>query len=180
MAEQTPARIWTMRAMFVLIALAILFFRLLPLHTLPRGWAGPDLFLAVVAAWSLRRRRAVPVWLVAALALLGDLLLQRPPGLWAAMTVVASEWFKAHSRQLRDQTFVTEWITVGTVLVAMAVGYSLALALTVTQGPPLGLFTMQIVATWAVYPLVVGISNVVFGIRKPQPGDLESLGRQGT
>ena len=178
MAEQTAARLWGTRALYVAISLAILFVCILPLHTLPRYWAGPDLLLALTLVWSLRKRRAVPILIVAAVALLADLMLQRPPGLWAAILVIGSEWLKSHARQLRDQSFATEWLTVATLIVLMALAYRITLAMTVTQMPPLGLYVMQVVATIVIYPLVVGVSHVVFGIRKAQPGDLESMGRQ--
>lgn len=178
MAEQTATRLWVTRGLYVAISLAILFFSILPLHTLPRYWAGPDLLLALTLTWSLRKRRAVPLLIVAAVALLADLMLQRPPGLWAAIVVIGSEWLKSHARQLRDQSFVTEWLTVGTLILLMALAYRVALAISVTQLPPLGLYVMQFVATIVVYPMVVGVSHLAFGIRKAQPGDLESLGRQ--
>jgi rod shape-determining protein MreD len=45
MNDQSQTRLWLMRAAFVLLALLILFFHLLPLDTTPSRWAGPDLVL---------------------------------------------------------------------------------------------------------------------------------------
>ena len=62
-------------------------FLLLPLQTTPRSLAGPDLLLAFAVAWCLRRPEFVPPLALALAFLLADLLLQRPPGLWALLAL---------------------------------------------------------------------------------------------
>ncbi|MFC6585378.1 hypothetical protein [Sulfitobacter aestuariivivens] len=79
MNDQSPTRLWLMRAAFFVLALVILFFHLLPLETTPRRWAGPDVLLAFACAWCLRRPEYVPSVILALAFLLADLLLQRPP-----------------------------------------------------------------------------------------------------
>ena len=48
-------RTWPMRLAFVALALVVVFFHLLPLETVPRQWAPPDVLLAFTFAWVLRR-----------------------------------------------------------------------------------------------------------------------------
>ncbi|MEO0503273.1 MAG: rod shape-determining protein MreD, partial [Pseudomonadota bacterium] len=97
MSELPPSRLWTMRIAFTARVMVILFFHMLPLQTATGGWIWPDFILAFALAWSVRRPDYVPLALLAGLFLLADLLLQRPPGLWAALALVACAQSDAHS-----------------------------------------------------------------------------------
>ncbi|HKL56542.1 MAG: rod shape-determining protein MreD [Roseovarius sp.] len=176
MAERKRHNRWLMRLLYVALCLALIFLHLLPLETLPRGWAGPDVMLALTFAWLLRRPDYVPPLLIAAIFLLADLLFQRPPGLWAAMVLLGSEALRAREPGLRDLTFAVEWLSVVTTLVAMMLGYRIVLGLMMVDQAPLGLSLMQVIATLLVYPLVAIVSKMVFGVRKIAPGDIDALG----
>ena len=176
MAENSVYRLWVMRLVYVLLGLALIFLHLLPLDTLPRGWAGPDLMLALTFAWVLRRPEYVPPFLLAAMLLLGDLMFHRPPGLWAALVLVAAETLRARYIGLRDLTFAVEWVSVATTLIAVTVTYRLVLAVLMVDQAPLGLSLMQMVMTLLAYPVVVVVSQSVFGVRKLAPGDIDALG----
>ncbi|WP_319825703.1 rod shape-determining protein MreD [Thalassovita sp.] len=176
MTDLSSAQTWFMRAGFLGLGLAILFFQLLPLETVPRSFAGPDLLIAFTFAWALRRPDFVPVLLVAAVLLLSDLLLQRPPGLWAVLAVLATQALKKREPGLRDQTFAVEWLTVGITLLILMLCYRLTLAVLLIPQAPLGLTVIQTVATIIAYPLVAALTNYVFGVRKLQPGDLDASG----
>lgn len=117
MNELQTTRIWLMRACFIILALVILFIHLLPLNTLPRAWAMPDLLMGFALAWSVRRPDYVPVFLLGALLLLADLMLQRPPGLWAVLTLLCCENLKQRSHTLRAANFAVEWATTATMIV---------------------------------------------------------------
>jgi len=177
MAETGSVHLWLMRALFVALAGALVFARLLPLDTLPPGWAGPDLFIALAFAWAVRRPDYVPPLLVAALALTMALLLQRPPGLWAAMTLLGCETLRRRAPALRDLTFLAEWAAVAGTLVVMTLSYRLVLTVLMVDQAPLGLSLMQLLSTLVAYPLVAALSHLVFGVRKRVPGDL-ATGRQ--
>ncbi|MFN3207789.1 MAG: rod shape-determining protein MreD [Roseovarius sp.] len=176
MGDNASLRMWTMRTVYVGLALFVMFFSLLPLQTLPRGWAGPDLMLAMTFAWVLRRPEYVPPWLVAFVMLLGDLMFHRPPGLWAALVLVAAETLRARHIGLRDLTFAVEWVSVATTLAVMTLAYRTILAVLLVDQAPLGLSLMQLLATLVTYPFVVLISQSVFGVRKLAPGDIDALG----
>jgi rod shape-determining protein MreD len=164
-----------MRILFGMLCLVLIFLHLLPLQILPRGWAGPDVMLALTFAWVLRRPDFVPPLLIAGLFLLTDLLFQRPPGLWAALVLLGSQALRAREPGLRDLTFAVEWVSVATTLVAMTLGYRFILALLMVDQAPLGLSLMQLVLTLMVYPLVALISHSAFGVRKIAPGDIDAL-----
>ena len=76
----SPARIWTMRGLYVCISLGVLLLELLPLQTEPRRLAGPDLTLLLTFTFALRRPEFVPAWTIGLVILLGDLLLHGADG----------------------------------------------------------------------------------------------------
>ncbi len=176
MAENAALQMWTMRLLYVGLGLFIMFFSLLPLQTLPQGWAGPDLIVALTFAWVLRRPEYVPPLLVAGVILLGDLMYHRPPGLWAALVLVASQTLRARHIGLRDLTFAVEWVSVATTMVVMTLAYRTILAVLLVDQAPLGLSLIQLLMTLASYPLVVLVSQSLFGVRKLAPGDIDALG----
>ena len=177
MAERGALHLWLMQALFAGLAGAMIFARLLPLDTAPPGWVGPDLFLALTFAWAVRRPDYVPPLLVAGLALLMDLLFQRPPGLWAALVVIGCEALRRRAPALRDRTFLADWAAVAGTLVAVTLANRLVLAVLLVDQAPLGLSLMQLVSTIVAYPLVAALSHFGLGVRKRAPGDL-ATGRQ--
>lgn len=178
MNELTLSRLWLTRAGFILLALTILFFHLLPLETQPRRWAGPDLLLCFAMAWSMRRPEYVPAISLAVVFLLADLLLQRPPGLWALFALIGCEQLRSRARSLRDANFIVEWTTVGVVVIAVTLLYRLVLAVTLVDLPQLSLTLSELALTLLFYPLVVAITHFLMGVRKTAPGDLDALSQR--
>ena len=176
MAETARDAPWTGRAIFLAVALGVIFFALLPLETGPPRWAPPDLLLALCFAWSVRRPDQVPTLSIAAVALLADLLFQRPPGLFAGLTVLACAYLRSRARNLRVSGFWVEWLTVGTVTLLAGVAYRACLALLAVPQPPLGLSLVQAISTVAAYPAVVLVAHVLLGLRRPAPSDPAGTG----
>lgn len=209
MDELSPARLWIMRLAFVLLALVIVFFHLLPIDTQPvtlfapelsppletidpaearlralldqgsnRVWVGPNLLIAFAFAWSLRRPEYVPPLLLAALFLLSDLLLQRPPGLWALLALLACENLKSRNRSLRDATFGAEWVAVSLLLIGILLLNQLVLSLLLVPPPHLRLSLLELGATIIIYPAAVFVTRSVMGVRRGAPGELDTIGRR--
>ena len=176
MADTRGFGLWMRRATYLALALLIIFFQLLPLDTGAPRWAPPDLLVALTFAWAVRRPDFVPGLSVALAMLLADLLFQRPPGLLALLVVIGAEWLKRRAPELRDDSFLTEWLSAASVIVAVFLGYRVVLALLAVPQPPLGLSLVQMLTTVAAYPLVVGISYLFFGLHKPAPSDLDTPG----
>jgi len=176
MTDGSATRLWLMRAGFVALGMAIIFFQLLPLETIPRRFTGPDLLLAFTLAWAVRRPDYVPVLSIAAVALTADFLLQRPPGLWAAILVLVTGTVKKRSTGLRDQTFAVEWLNVSFAIIAVTLVYRLVQTLLVIPQAPLGLASIQMMMTIVTYPLVAAITVLGFGIQSVQPGEAETFG----
>lgn len=176
MSEHTPSRLWTMRAGFALLVVTILFFHLLPLQTSTGGLIWPDLVLCFALAWSVRRPEYVPTVLLAGMFLLSDLLLQRPPGLWALLALLACEQIKGQSRGLRDATFAAEMVSVAVWIVGITVAYRVILGVLLVDAPALGPLLIQVIATVLAYPFVVAVTHGLMGVRKAAPDELGGKG----
>ena len=163
MADSYARQIWGWRAVYLAFGLAVIFFRILPLETGTPGLPGPDYILCVTLAWVLRQPAAVPLALILFLFLLGDFLLQRPPGLWTALAVLASEALRNRRVGIAETPFLFEWAVIATTVVAMILGERIILWLLVADQPSLGLSLMEGLATVMIYPIVVLISK--FGLR---------------
>lgn len=172
MGEQSALRLWSMRTVFVGLGLMTIFLYLLPLETGPGRWPAPDILLALCLTWSLRRPDIAPAMSIGLVMLLADLLFQRPPGLFAAMVVVASEALRRRGPDLRDAGFATELISVALIIAVLTIGYRVVLTLMVLPVPPLGLSLVQAILTLAIYPIVVLGSQMLFGIRTQTQAEL--------
>lgn len=174
MVDALFPRIWIMRSLYLGLCILLLFVHLLPLDHLPPTWAGPDFVMALTFAWAVRRPDYVPTILVGLVALWLDLMLQRPPGLWAALMVVSTQTLRSRAPALRDLTFAAEWASVAGTMVAITMANRIVLAVLMVDQAPLGLSLMQLLSTLVAYPLVAIISHALFGVRKIAPGDLEA------
>lgn len=162
-----------MRAAFCVLFAVVIFVYLMPLQVAPRPWAGPDVLLAMTFAWATRRPEFVPMALIAFLFLLADFLFQRPPGLWALLALIATEWLKSRERRQRHQSFVLEWASVAAMVLFVAVVNRLVLKIVIIEPGPLSLSAMQAMMTILVYPVVVIVTRLVFRVRRYVPGDSE-------
>lgn len=172
------SHIWAMRLWFFVLALVIVFFHLIPLDTVPRRWAPPDLLVAFTFAWVLRRPDFAPLLSVAVVMLMADLLFQRPPGLLALLVALSSEYLKSRSAGLREAGLAAEWFNVTIVIVGITILYRLILTLALVEQAPLMLNVIQMVLTIAVYPIVVLVTQTIMGVRKPSPGDADAMGNR--
>lgn len=174
-----PARttVWIHRAGFVLIALLLLFFKLLPLGSAAGDWPGPDLLLCVIFAWVMRRPDFLPMTLVMAVVLLDDFMLMRPPGLWAGLVVLAAEFLRGRGALMRELSFWGEWLLVAIMMVGLLVAYRTAFAITFVPQPGFGFAMIQVLWSILCYPLVVALSRLVFDLQG-QASDVDAYGKR--
>lgn len=165
-------------ALWLGLAAVGLFARLLPINLASHGWPGPDLLLILTMGWVLRRPGHLPAPLIALVWLVEDLLMLRPPGLWALMVLAGTEFLRRRHSMVREIGLLLEWGIVAGVLVAMTLGYRLILAIVMVPQDPLDLSLVKLVVTLALYPVAVLILHVVLRVRKPATGELDELGRK--
>lgn len=195
MIDGVTREVWLHRIVFVVLALVFLFFRLLPMgHATPAacgpedGWCralawvgrmpGPDLLLCIVFAWTMRRPDYLPALLIAAVVLLEDLVLLRPPGLWTALVVIASEFIRSRVALTRELNFGVEWLLVSAMMVAMLILYRMAFGLVLLPQPPFGFAMVQVIWSILCYPAVVFLSRVTLDLYKPGMGEVDAHGRR--
>lgn len=169
---------WMFRALFLALALLLLFLRLLPLDQRPGALPGPDILLCLMLAWVVRRPEFLPMPMVLIVMLAEDLLLMRPPGLWTAIVVLGTEFLRSRIVLTRELSFLVEWMLVAGVMLTMMLSYRLALAIAFVPQPAFGFVIVQFLWSIAVYPLVVVLSRLALDLRKPAMGEIDDFGRR--
>lgn len=175
MVDPVTARRWLYRGLFLVVATVLLLVQLMPFTSVAGRWPGPDLILAMALGWGFRRPDYVPAPAVAAVFLMADMLLQRPPGLHAALVVLALELMRNRNPLWRDLPFQAEWAIVAVLMAALSVSNWLIQAALAVSQPSIGLYLIQFLATAGIYPLVVAASAFAFGVRRIAPGDMDVL-----
>lgn len=175
MSALSTRHVWTYRALFVLAALALITLKLLPLNLATVGVPGPDLLLLLAFAWMLRQPAVVPLASLLAVFLLADFLLERPPGLWTLLVLLASESLRRKRLTMTEFPFLLEWGGVAVTIMGMVLLNRLVLWILLVDLDPLGLTLVQGIVTIVTYPIVVAVSKFVFGLRKLGPAELEAL-----
>jgi len=170
--------IWGYRALYAAIAIVLLFLKLLPIGGMTGGWPGPDILLCLTLAWTMRRPDYLPASLVAGVLLLEDLILMRPPGLWAALVVGASEFIRARVALTRELTFVAEWLLVSGIMMVLFVVNRVVFAVAFLPQPGFGFSIVGVLWSVGFYPIVVGLSRIVLDLRKPAMGEVDAYGRR--
>lgn len=175
MSAQSARHIWTYRALYLVLCLIIMAWRLLPLGLGETPFPGPDLLLALTFAWLLRQPAVVPLGLILVVFLLADALFQRPPGLWTLLVLLTSESLRRRRLMMTELPFLLEWGAVAAAVAIIVIANRLVLWVLLTDLDPLGLTLAHAIVTALIYPVVVGISKFLLGLRKLGPSELEAL-----
>lgn len=154
------------QALFILLFLAVLFWRLLPLAPGRVAWPGADLALCLTMVWILRRPEQLPVLTVAVLFLIADIVLMHPIGLAAAIAVIGTEAARVREARWRQLPFMVEWLRVAMLLALMMLANRFLLGMFFLPLPPLGQVLLQYIATVAAYPLVAGAAVWGLGLSR--------------
>lgn len=170
----TTQHIWSYRALFLALCASVICIKMMPLSLDSSGVPGPDLLLALTLAWLLRQPTVVPLGLILLVFLLADFLFQRPPGLWTLLVIITSEALRRRRLTMTEFPFFLEWSAFTGAVFAMIVVERLLLLLLFVEPAPLGLSLAHAIVTAAIYPIVVGISKFLFGLRKIGPADVEA------
>lgn len=162
---------------FVAVALAILFIAILPLGKAYGTIPGPDLLLVCTMVWILRQPDSLPVWLVAVLFLLADMLQYRPPGLMAAAVVLACEYLRWREDLTIEVPFVLEWGVAAAIMASVHVGTAAIMVLFALPAPSLGNLLVILTLSVLCYPLAVFVARSVFGVQRRKRSDVFKFGQ---
>lgn len=179
MADDGPLMIYFHRGLYLATMLVLLAGLLIPVNGGAGGLPGPDLTMALTIAWAMRRPDHLPVISVAAAMLLADLLLLRPPGLMAALTVLAVEFIRNREVEWRGLPFLMEWLIAASIVFAVFVLGALAHAFLVISQPPLGQTLLRMILTAFVLPAFLLLMVYVFRVGRKVPGTRETARGRG-
>ncbi len=164
---------------FSLSCAVILFVKLIPLDLLPGRIAPPDIMFCLAVALLIRRPGALPMWLVALVFLLNDILLSQPLGLWALIVLATSEVVRGTRSNVREMLFLSEWFWFAGLYVAATVALFVLKFLLFIPREPLTMILPMLVFTVACYPVVVLYLNYVFKVAKSIRADYTGIGARG-
>jgi len=170
--------VWLHRLIFLGVALVLTFVRLLPLQTTAGHLPGPDLLLCLIFAWMVRRPEYLSALMIGAVVLAEDMLLMRPPGLWAALVLMGAEFIRARSALTRELNFGVEWLLVAGVIFGVFFANRTILDMAFVDQPSFGFSLLQIIWSVVVYPAVVALSCYGLDLYKPAMGQVDSFGRR--
>lgn len=157
MSEPAEKGTWVYATFYIIIAGFALFVHLLPLSTAPSSWAMPDVLLCLTYVLVVRRPRTIPVGLIAAVFIVFDLFLLRPPGLLTAYIVIGAEFLRSRVRVNSELPFLVEWALVASVICSVLLGYRFTLFLVAVDLPSLGLSLQHLIGTVLLYPVLTFI-----------------------
>ena len=166
MVDPAASRRWLYYALFLGLALSLMLLQLLPLGIGSQSFPGPDVLLCVVLIWTQRRPDFVPLPLLAPVLLFADFVLMRPPGLWAALTLLGAEFLRKRHLGAREVPFMIEWGFASCVIFGVVLCHWAINAL--VSAPPLllSMSLVQALMTALAYPLVMVLSQSAFQVRK--------------
>jgi len=171
MASPSPARRIATGGLFVLLALAVIAARLMPLQTEVMRWPRPDLLACIAFAWVLRRPDTVPVLVLALVFLAADILLNDPPGLGTVLLLLGTEMLRRRHSLTRPLHPVQEWMLAAFLIFGISVLHWLVLGITVIAEPQLSQYLRQAAVTALAYPPVALLLRS-FGLRLPSSMDV--------
>ncbi len=169
MTDTSGMMLWGGRALYAVLALVCIYLPLLPVDPGLRGVVLPDLFFLLSAAWVIRRPDTAPFWLIAIMAFIGDMMLNRPPGLWAFCLLAATEAIRMRAFDQHERMFLQEWIAATLVFGAALAVFHLILFVTLVPVPSNGWTMRLFLVTVISYPIAVLVLHWVVRIRFPEP-----------
>lgn len=164
------------RAMYLGIALLLIFLNLLPLGPAFRSLPAPDLLLGLTLCWMMRRPDYVPLGLIAPVFFLADVLFMRPLGLWTLIVILSTEFLRRQVHQREALGFWPEMGQVAGIMAAAFLAERLILNLLLSDPPYLLGHLGHLITTAVFYPALVVVSQMLLGVRRLQPGEVDTLG----
>ncbi|MEM8630596.1 MAG: rod shape-determining protein MreD [Pseudomonadota bacterium] len=179
MADRRVAERFTGAFLFGALCAVLIFGRLLPLAQDPGRLPGPDLMLAMVFCWMVRRPDQLSPLLIGVVFFIADLLLMRPPGLMAGFVVLATEFLRSRRAALADIPFVAEWGIVSLTIFVVLLAQQTATVIFALTPPSLGSVLFSGLMTSLTYPLITGVLRIGFGLRRAGPAEGPDYGGWG-
>ena len=177
--NESFSKIWMYRLGFVAFSLLTVFMSLLPTQVNFDSWGTPDVIFALALAWIVRRPFYAPVVLVGLVIFFQDMMLQRPPGLYAALIMLAMIRLRKQAYAPSDMTFLEEWLNAALSIVAVAIALRVIMTVTFLDLPRFGTHFGSVAFTVAIYPLVALFSERVLRVTSLSLSEIEIARQEG-
>lgn len=166
-APASPARTLGGVAGYLALAAAITVLAMLPGEAVPRRWPVPDVLLMVTLAWLVRRPAHLPAASLALVFLAADFVTGQPPGLRAALVLIAAEYLRARpDPAAADDGPLAEWARAGAAILLIAFAERALMGLTLTPAPEMGPVLLRAISGALLYPAAALFVAYVLGIRR--------------
>lgn len=161
-----PAKLWKFRFLFCLGLYFIVTSSFSPLFLLPDPIPSPDLIFCFTTAWLVRRPDYVLTLAVIFATLLNELFIFHSPGLWCAIMLLMTEYFRVNCERIRILPFWNEWSIIALIYAGAQTIYQLILVFIFLPSAPFSQAALHILITSLAYPVAVFITNVFFRVTK--------------
>jgi rod shape-determining protein MreD len=169
MSEYLRLPHWRAWGVYLLLAVLLIFVRLLPLSNGQIHWPAPDLLLVFTIVWAARRPDLLPIFIVFIVFFAADALFANALGLETALVLLTVNLIRQRVHDFESMPFVMEWLLISAGLLVFALLHRLGHLITFLPVPPLWYDAALFLGNALVYPIVVWICAVLFGIRHVDP-----------
>jgi rod shape-determining protein MreD len=173
MGDQASRQLWIHRGLYILLAMMIVSYKLMPLGFSSALFPAPDLLLALTFAWLVRQPDVVPVAFIVSVFLLADFLFLRPPGLWTVLVLLGTETIRRRRAQMTEMPFLLECATFAVMVFALLVINRIVHWGLLLDQSTLGLTLTHGIVTVLCYPIIVALSKFAFGLHRLRPTESE-------
>lgn len=153
----SPLRILCLKLTYLLIVMLEVLFQTLPIHTSPYQFYTPDIPLVITMVWVMRRPDVMDPILITIVFIFADMILQRPPGLWALIALCATMFLRLRAMYFKETIFFYEWLTVAIVIIFSFTAHHLILIIAFLPTHNLKLIAMQAFLTILLYPVFIWV-----------------------
>ena len=159
MVLDPPLRVLRLRLTYLLITILLVLFQTMPIHTPINQFVMPDIPLIITFAWVMRRPDVMDPILITVAFLFADIILQRPPGLWALTVLCASMFLRLRAIYFKEAIFLYEWLMIAVVIIICFTAHHFLLLLTFLPTHNLALVVKQALFTIMLYPIFIWLSR---------------------
>ena len=162
----SPYKTLKLQLLFFALSMFLLMLQLLPNSSATSTLSAPDTILALALCWAVRAPFTMSTGVVMIVMLACDIVLQKPLGLASLSILIAIQWLRYHSENIRDMAFVFEWLTVTAAYAVIYGAQLIILKLIAPEHADIRVFIVQAVGGVLFYPIAVSASFLLFGIRR--------------
>ncbi len=151
---------------FLTLVVGFSLIALVPVHSSRFFLPVPEFIAALSCAWIIRSPQTLPYLLIVCGALYLDLVLSRPVGLWALLTLLATQIWRKYSISIGNLPRVLEISLFALTLILMLLVQRLVLVLSFSELVSLKNETGYFVTSFLNYFVVLVILSIGFGLKR--------------